>query len=40
MPAGGPQTVLNVLNAFDPSVKGHTIDLTKTYTTQFVTGAS
>jgi NitT/TauT family transport system substrate-binding protein len=40
MPADGPQTVLNVLNAFDPSVKGHTIDLTKTYTTEFVTSAA
>jgi NitT/TauT family transport system substrate-binding protein len=40
MPAGGPQTVLNVLNAFDPSVRGHTIDLAKTYTTQFVTNGS
>ncbi len=40
MPAEGPQTVLNVLNAFDPSVKGHTIDLTKTYTTEFVKNAA
>jgi NitT/TauT family transport system substrate-binding protein len=40
MPADGPQTVLNVLSAFDPSVKGHTIDLTKTYTTEFAKNAS
>ncbi|GAA4988781.1 ABC transporter substrate-binding protein [Kitasatospora paranensis] len=36
MPAEGPQTVLNVLSAFDPTVKGHTVDLTKTYTDEFV----
>jgi NitT/TauT family transport system substrate-binding protein len=36
MPADGPQTVLNVLNSFDPTVKGHTIDLSKTFTTEFV----
>ncbi|MBC9729508.1 ABC transporter substrate-binding protein [Streptomyces sp. TRM68367] len=36
MPAGGPQTVLKVLSAFDPTVKGHTVDLSKTYTDSFV----
>lgn len=36
MPADGPATVLNVLNSFDPTVKGHQIDLAKTYTTEFV----
>lgn len=36
MPTDGPQTVLNVLNSFDPTVKGHQIDLSKTYTTEFV----
>jgi NitT/TauT family transport system substrate-binding protein len=36
MPSDGPQTVLNVLSAFDPNVKGHTVDLNKTYTTEFV----
>jgi NitT/TauT family transport system substrate-binding protein len=40
MPAGGPQTVLNVLSAFDPGVKGHDIDLSKTFTTQFVSSAA
>jgi NitT/TauT family transport system substrate-binding protein len=36
MPADGPQTCLTVLSAFNPSVKGKTIDLTKTYTNAFV----
>ncbi|MER5638707.1 ABC transporter substrate-binding protein [Kitasatospora sp. NPDC002227] len=36
MPSDGPQTVLNVLSAFDPTVKGHTVDLSKTYTDAFV----
>jgi NitT/TauT family transport system substrate-binding protein len=40
MPAGGPQTVLSVLQGFDPGVKGKTIDLSKTYTTEFVKTAA
>lgn len=36
MPEGGPETVKRVLGAFDPNVKGHDIDLSKTYTTKFV----
>lgn len=36
MPKGGPETVKRVLSAFDPNVKGHDIDLSKTYTTKFV----
>jgi NitT/TauT family transport system substrate-binding protein len=40
MPNGGPETVLKVLNSFDPAVKGHDIDLSKTYTTQFVEKAN
>jgi NitT/TauT family transport system substrate-binding protein len=40
MPKGGPETVLKVLSSFDPSVKGHKIDLGKTYTTQFVEKAN
>jgi NitT/TauT family transport system substrate-binding protein len=40
MPTNGPQTALNVLSAFDPNVKGHNIDLTKTYTTQFAAKAN
>jgi NitT/TauT family transport system substrate-binding protein len=39
MPADGPQTVLNVLSSFDPNVKGHTVDLNKTYTTEFAKNA-
>ena len=37
MPADGPPTVLAVLSAFSKSVKGKQIDLSKTYTTAFVT---
>jgi NitT/TauT family transport system substrate-binding protein len=40
MPSGGPETVLKVLSSFDPAVKGHKIDLTKTYTTEFVSKAN
>jgi NitT/TauT family transport system substrate-binding protein len=40
MPKGGPETVLKVLSSFDPAVKGHHIDLSKTYTTQFVSKAN
>lgn len=40
MPADGPQTVLKVLSSFSPSVKGHQIDLAKTYTDDFVKAAS
>lgn len=36
MPAGGPETVLAVLSAFSKNIKGKTIDLSKTYTTEFV----
>ncbi|WP_035846171.1 ABC transporter substrate-binding protein [Kitasatospora azatica] len=36
MPSDGPQTVLNVLSAFDPTVKGRTVDLSKTYTNAYV----
>jgi NitT/TauT family transport system substrate-binding protein len=36
MPKGGPETVLQVLSTFSPAVKGKTIDLSKTYTTEFV----
>ncbi|KLU20594.1 nitrate ABC transporter substrate-binding protein [Caballeronia mineralivorans PML1(12)] len=36
MPADGPTTVLKVLSAFNPSVKGKHIDLAKTYTNEFV----
>ncbi|MCU1657306.1 MAG: transporter substrate-binding protein [Pseudonocardiales bacterium] len=36
MPQGGPQTCLAVLSSFNPSVKGKNIDVTKTYTDEFV----
>jgi NitT/TauT family transport system substrate-binding protein len=36
MPKGGPETVLKVLQSFDPAVKGKQIDLSQTYTTEFV----
>ncbi|QBR01266.1 ABC transporter substrate-binding protein [Paraburkholderia pallida] len=37
MPADGPATVLKVLSAFNPSVKGKHVDLARTYTNDFVT---
>ncbi|NML32445.1 ABC transporter substrate-binding protein [Paraburkholderia antibiotica] len=36
MPADGPQTVLKVLSGFNPAVKGRHIDLSRTFTNQFV----
>ncbi|RDJ97573.1 ABC transporter substrate-binding protein [Paraburkholderia lacunae] len=36
MPADGPATVLKVLSAFNPSVKGKRVELGKTYTNEFV----
>ncbi len=36
MPADGPETVLKVLSAFNPSVKGKHIELAKTYTNEFI----
>lgn len=39
MPAGGPETVLAVLSGFSKNVKGKQIDLSKTYTTEFVKAA-
>ena len=40
MPAGGPKTVLAVLSAFSRSVKGKAIDLSRTYTAEFVVAAN
>jgi NitT/TauT family transport system substrate-binding protein len=40
MPNDGPPTVLNVLKAFDTTVQGKTVDLSKTYTTEFVQKAA
>lgn len=39
MPAGGPKTVLGVLAAFSKSLKGKQIDLSRTYTSEFVNAA-
>jgi NitT/TauT family transport system substrate-binding protein len=39
MPADGPATILHVLSSFSPDVKGHQIDLSKTYTNTFVQAA-
>lgn len=39
MPAGGPETVLAVLSSFSKNVKGKTVDLSKTYTSEFVKNA-
>jgi len=36
MPADGPATVLKVLASFNPSVKGKHVDLSRTYTNEFV----
>ena len=36
MPTDGPQSVFRVLSEFDPAVKGHQVDLSKTYTDQYV----
>jgi NitT/TauT family transport system substrate-binding protein len=40
MPADGPPTILSVLSAFNPKVQGKTIDLTKTFTNEFVQQAT
>jgi NitT/TauT family transport system substrate-binding protein len=39
MPASGPATVLKVLSAFDKNVQGKRIDLSQTYTLEFVSAA-
>ncbi|TJZ58996.1 transporter substrate-binding domain-containing protein [Streptomyces piniterrae] len=39
MPADGPATVERVLKAFNPNLKNATLDLKKTYTTEFVNKA-
>ncbi len=36
MPAGGPETVLAVLSGFSKNMKGKTVDLSRTYTSEFV----
>ena len=40
MPQGAPESVLKVLASFSPNVQGKTIDLSKTYTTEFVVKAN
>jgi NitT/TauT family transport system substrate-binding protein len=40
MPPDGPQTCLSVLGEFNPKVKGKSIDLSKTYTDEFVKAAT
>src|SRR3954454_9951809 len=42
MPSGGPENVLSVLASFSPNVKGKqdSIDLSKTYTTEFAAAAA
>lgn len=40
MPADGPQTCLAVQNAFNDTVKGKSIDLSKTFTDEFVHAAA
>ena len=39
MPQGGPETVLTVLSAFKKELQGKQIDLSKTYTSEFVKNA-
>jgi hypothetical protein len=39
MPTGGPETCRTVLSSFNPAVKGKTIDVSKTYTDEFVKAA-
>ncbi|MGW4274463.1 ABC transporter substrate-binding protein [Streptomyces seoulensis] len=40
MPEGGPETVEKVLKAFNPTIKNADVDLSKTYTTEFVKKAT
>jgi len=39
MPEDGPKTVLAVLSEFSKNVQGKSIDLSKSYTTEFVKAA-
>ena len=40
MPKGGPENVLRVLSVIKPSLKARTIDLSKTFTNEFVVNAN
>lgn len=39
MPEGGPETVERVLKAFNPNLQNAKVDLSRTYTTEFVKSA-
>jgi hypothetical protein len=40
MPAGGPETVMKIQQAYVPSFKGKTANLSETYTNEFASKAS
>jgi NitT/TauT family transport system substrate-binding protein len=40
LPAAGPATVERVLKAFNPNLQNAKVDLSRTYTTEFVKNAS
>lgn len=40
MPSGAPESVAKILASFSPNLQGKTVDLAKTYTTEFVAKAS
>lgn len=40
MPAGAPESVAKILASFSPNLQGKTVDLAKTYTTEFVVKAN
>jgi NitT/TauT family transport system substrate-binding protein len=40
MPANGPETVLKVMSSFSKNVMGKQIDLSKTYSVEFVDAAN
>jgi NitT/TauT family transport system substrate-binding protein len=40
MPVDGPESIQRVLSAFDPALKGKTVNLSQTYTEQFVQNAT
>jgi NitT/TauT family transport system substrate-binding protein len=40
MPENGPETVEKVLKAFNPNIKNAKVDLSRTYTTEFVEKAT
>jgi NitT/TauT family transport system substrate-binding protein len=40
MPSGAPESVAKILASFSPNLQGKTVDLSKTYTTEFVAKAN